>query len=238
MAFKLTAEQDQLFSYQIGSVKTDSPWWRPTYERICSFLKDEEVSSILDKYHACIAGGCLWDFDTTWDVDIHLQPYDYYEEGKIDWYDLERDINRLNDIALNQWKILLDVSFRPQPHVLPSKFDILNYNEGRSIEEFRYPTDSPWLVKIGYCKKQIGDSISEVQIGENENGGKELLTDGYLCKVKIGSHNAKIINKILNSENGYVSSSMPYKTFIELGEDEFKINQNKLANTDDTTEQE
>jgi len=238
MAFKLTAEEDKIFSYQIGSIKTESPWWRPTYERVCLFLKDEEVSSILDKYHSCIAGGCLWDFDTTWDVDIHLQPHGYYMEGQVDWYDLERDINRLNDIALNQWKILLDISFRPEHHVLPSKFDILNHNEGKSIEEFRYPSDSPWLVKIGYCRKQIGDSVSEVNIGNNENGGKELLTDGYLCKVKIGSHNAKIIDKILNSENGYVLSSMPYKTFIELGEDEFKINQNKLANTDDTTEQE
>lgn len=213
-------EEGQPFYYQIGEVSTILPWWRPTYDRICKFLTQEEVTEILSKYEDSeIIGGCLCDMDSTWDLDLRLIPRITSPYQVFDWNEIERDINKLNHLALNEWRILLDVGFTPFKHTLPYKSSVIeSLDSGNNY----IGVSEPWIVKIAYVRKVIGSKSHDYDIRNNERFVCERLTSGYLVRYFTNHHDKKIIDKILNSDKDYVVNSVPLSRFLDMGEEEFK----------------
>ena len=123
------------FLYQVGSVTTTTKWTRPVYEKIVRFLQDEEVNNILQKYESYIYGGILWD-TPTWDLDILLK---YEWDESTNWNLVESDFNKLNDIALNKHRLLIDVSMTNTLYELPTKQYLLELNRGKEIKDWIIP---------------------------------------------------------------------------------------------------
>ena len=104
--FEEIVKPNQYFYYQRGSVFTEKPWNRPNYNTLKEFLTViSEKTDILSRYQIYLMGGVLFDFEKTWDVDLCFT-------GKIDSYDiLENDMNLMYDVALNHFRLLLDIQF-------------------------------------------------------------------------------------------------------------------------------
>jgi len=113
------------FFYQIGSITTDNVWFQPSYEVVRAFFQDNEISPLAIKYKILIVGGFLYK-KTTWDLDLYLL-HDYDENT--DWSQVEEDMNTLNNIALNRYSLLLDISVTSKPLSLFSKRELIEYNK-------------------------------------------------------------------------------------------------------------
>jgi len=188
-----TYVEGQPFYYQIGEVSTIIPWWRPNYDRIRKFLTQEEVVSVLNKYQDVeIIGGCLCDMDSTWDLDLRLIPGPMMGVG-INWNELEDDINKLNYLALNEWRILLDVGITPYRHTLPSKSDVIESLE--SGNDY-IKVDEWWIIKVAYVRKVIGDESYDYDIRKNDKFVCEQLTNRHLVRYYTNNHDKKIIDKL------------------------------------------
>ena len=223
MTNDLIYKEGEPFYYQIGEVITLIPWWRPNYDRICKFLSQEEVVEIFNKYEWVeVIGNVLWDFDVTWDLDLRL----IVKYGKEhDWNSIEDDINKLNHLALNEWRILTDISVTSDSHRLPTKAQVLSsYNEYTG--EYEVNLNEEWLAKISYTKKVVGDIISEYDINNSEKYMVYPLTERYLVRFINKYHSKKIIDKILNSKKDILENVIPTDEFIQMGEEEFKKFQN------------
>ena len=142
------------FHYKVGSVETTTPWLRPTYDRLKNYLIDiRENTDILDKFDLYIYGKCLFDWHT-WDVDLYL--YGHYENIE----ELESTMNVLYEKALNQHKLLVDISWKPKhieviTHEMYSvqggierektdmiKFNSKKKNDTRTPDSIRHPSFS------------------------------------------------------------------------------------------------
>jgi hypothetical protein len=90
------------FYYRVGNVETRTPWLKPTFERMQSFLKDlSDTTDILDRNELYVWGGILFDYDT-WDIDMFFT-------GKYpDINQLESDLSLMYDKALNKHNLLID----------------------------------------------------------------------------------------------------------------------------------
>jgi len=220
MDSELKFVEGQPFYYQIGEVTTITPWWRPTHDRIYKFLTQEEVVEILQKYvDVQIIGNCLWDFDITWDLDLRLILPPYNEElNPPDWNSIEDDINKLNNLALNEWRILPDIGVTPNKHTLPSRKSILERFESGSTE---IKVDEFWIAKIAYTRKVVGDQSVDYDIRNSNRYYTESLTDRYLTRYFPNYHAKKIVDKILNSKNDYLESAISLDRFLEMSEEEF-----------------
>ena len=108
--FNKTANLHQYFHYQRGSVHTGTAWNRPSYKSIKDFFTViSQETDILSKYDVYLMGGILYDFKETWDVDLCLT-------GNISSYeDLEKDMNLMYDLALNHFRLLLDIQWYEKP---------------------------------------------------------------------------------------------------------------------------
>lgn len=204
------------FYYQVGSIFTRLPWARPSYERVQGFFRHDEVMPILKKYSADICGSCLWDMEKTWDLDLsfYLDTLNLYG-----WNEVESDINKINDVALNQFNILVDVTIRQTPLWLPTKQDIIEYRE--SGEE-KIKTSGEWIVKIGYVKKVIHDKLFEYDMSKILEIRKTKLTEGFLYLTTPEYHQEKIIDRILQSKKDVLAINLSYASFLSMSKEEFE----------------
>ena len=91
------------FYYSRGIVKTIIPWTRPTQEQATNyFLYLKNNSTILDRYDLYIHGRFMYVRTNTWDLDIQLI-------GNYQLEQLEQDLNYMLDVALNKFRLLVDV---------------------------------------------------------------------------------------------------------------------------------
>ena len=167
-------------------------------DEICKFFQQEEVIEIFKKYKGVdIIGNCLWDFDVTWDMDLRL--YVSYSEPN-DWDSIEADINKLNYLALNEWRILPDIGISTRRHNLPTKSQILSSEYDEERGEYKVNLSENVLYKISYVKKVVDDKIFENDIRNSIYYYTEPMTNGYLIAYYPKYHTKKITDKILNSK--------------------------------------
>ena len=110
-------------------------------------------------------GGILYDFKETWDVDLCLT-------GNVSSYeDLENDMNLMYDLALNHFKLLLDIQWYEK--LLP----VVTYEEITSENFIHHRLK---YVKTAYIKKEIGQEVTEFDVRDNEGVIKltEYLVEG------------------------------------------------------------
>lgn len=228
MAYELTIDLNKIneieFSYQIGIVKTTTPWNRPTHDRIKIFLQDDIVQSVIKKYNACIMGAVLWNISETWDVDIYLKNRSGKHPNTLEEFiTLENDLYTLYDIALNKYSILVDVHYRTSNHRLPTKQELIDYNFGNfeNINKWIYPQDTSFMYRIGYTKKVVGGSVSETILYDSENFPlNDKLTNSYLTKVIIKYPlKNKIINRIMNSTKEFLTSYFTAEEYLSMNID-------------------
>jgi len=203
----------ETFYYQVGSVYTDKPWHRPSYNRIKALFTDDRILPILNKYLADICGGCLWDMNATWDLDLS-----FYNRYNSSWEDVESDINTILSVAIKEYKILVDVTVRKKALFLPSKEEILEYF--KTNPDTKMPNANGEVVKIGYAKKIVKDSIEEYHI-EKTNRKYTKLSSNYLYEVRAEEYKYKITDRILNSYKSNLITNLSYADFIDMGEDTF-----------------
>jgi signal recognition particle GTPase len=202
----------QYFLYQRGVVSTTTPWGRPTYEKLKTFLTYIQTNtSILTDYDVYIMGGVLFDFNTTWDVDICLVGGSQTNEK------IEEDLNYLTDLALNTYNLLVDVSW------YESRPKNLTYSE---MEESNFFQQDVNHKKIGYVKKQIGDDIQESDLRTYSDA--TLLTE-HLIQRNYGiiKHTDKMINKVQNNPNPITITTFSVNEFLETDENHFLNNTNR-----------
>lgn len=219
MSNELTYIEGQPFYYQIGEVITLIPWWRPTYDRLCKFFQQEEISEILKKYKDVeIIGNCLWDFDVTWDMDLRLI---VPPNETLDWDSIEDDINKLNHLALNEWRILPDIGVSTRRHNLPTKSQILSSEYDEERGEYKVNLSENVLYKIAYTKKVVDDKVFENDIRKSNYYYTEPATFRFLTAYYPKYHTKKITDKILNSKKEILENSISIERFLEMGEEEF-----------------
>ena len=225
MAYELTINLDKIneieFSYQVGIVRTKIPWNRPTYDVIKKFLRDDTVHSILKKYDAYIIGAILWDISKTWDVDISFTNKNGNHPNTLEEFIiLENDLYSLYDIALNKYSILIDVYYRTMEHKLPTKQELISYNNFRdneNISDWTYEQETAPIFKIGYNKKVIGDSTSETILYDMEKFPlNKKLTNLHLVKAKPLPYPKKVINRIMNSKKEFLTSYFTVEEYLTM----------------------
>ena len=217
------------FYYQIGSVKTEIAWCRPSYEIVKAFLSDPSILPILTKYDIHIVSGFLLDSDT-WDLDLCVI-MDHNEST--DWYLIESDLNKIIDCALNVHMLLLDISISQHLPDLPTKRKLIKDNEGLPVESWvakRSSNDTCILVKMGYYKKVINGVL---EFERNLEGTSEKLTNGYLYKIdnSMFPHTTKMVKKILQLEKINHVENLQTNQFLSMTEEEFKASLNSIIET-------
>lgn len=218
------------FYWQVGEVHVTTPWERLSYRKIYDFLSNSEVRDILRKYKDSeIIGNCLWDIDKTLDLDLYLiLPINGNDIGDIfsyDWESIEDDVNKLNHIAYNQYRILLDLGITPYPFTLPNKEELsllFDPIEGKYFQHL----EGEWIAKIAYLKKIINgkEQINDQRLVYNFEHLQ--LTDRYLMAYRRKHMNPKITDKIIRNKKENINNSISVDSFLNMTEEEFKEYQN------------
>jgi hypothetical protein len=162
------------FFYQVGSVYTKKMWYKPTYEKIELFLNEIKNLTSYDMY---LVGGVVnGKIGNTWDVDIVVT-------GPIVYQEFEDVLHNIYDLALNKYRMLVDVRWYDKP-----------------IERLKYLIDNnqteKWkTIRYGYYFKKIGEDVSEINLFEK----CKRLTD-YLIESEVTFP----LNKSLNIQNNYI----------------------------------
>lgn len=202
----------QYFSYQRGVVSTTTPWGRPTYDKLKTFLIDvQNETNILNDYDVYIMGGVLFDFNTTWDVDMCFVGGNQTDEK------LENDLNYITDLALNTHNLLVDVSW------YESRPKNLTYSEMEENDFFQQDVNHK---KIGYVKKQIGDDIQESDLRTYDDA---IVLTEHLIQRNYGTirDTDKMINKVQNNPNPITITTFSVNEFLETNEDYFLTHTNR-----------
>lgn len=197
------------FLYQRGKIITEQPWKRPTYSKVKEFLFEiQNTSEIMKDYNLHLLGGVLWDFNTTWDVDISMMgnPSSYIV--------LEDYMHYMYDIAFNKYNLLVDIAW------VNTKPEDIIYTP-----DYSFILDNDFL-KIGYAKKQIGDEFEEIDLSNRPN---YTLCGDYLIKgnFKNSIWKESFINKVKNNPNPITKVTFPVKEFLENDEEYFLKNTNR-----------
>jgi hypothetical protein len=197
------------FLYQRGKIITEQPWKRPTYSKVKEFLFEiQNTSEIMKDYDLHLLGGVLWDFNTTWDVDISMMgnPSSYIV--------LEDYMHYMYDIAFNKYNLLVDIAW------VNTKPEDIIYTP-----DYSFILDNDFL-KIGYAKKQIGDEFEEIDLSNRPN---YTLYGDYLIKgnFKNSIWKESFINKVKNNPNPITKVTFPVKEFLENDEEYFLKNTNR-----------
>lgn len=212
--FNKTANLHQYFHYQRGNVHTGTAWNRPSYKSIKDFFTViNQDTDILSKYDVYLMGGILYDFNETWDVDLCIS-------GDIISYEnLENDMNLMYDLALNHFKLLLDIQWYEKP--LP----VITYEEITSESFIHHRLK---YIKTAYIKKEIGQEVTEFDVRDNEGVIRltEYLVEGYHDEYP--GTKEKVINRIKNNPNRVLKSIFDVKTFLTTDEQYFINNTNRV----------
>lgn len=203
---------DNQFHYQIGKVSTEIPWTRPSYEMIKAFLTEVKKSTtIFDRYSINIAGGVLYDFNSTWDIDLFLHG------GKQDPTVLEDDLHTLNNLALNSFCLLIDAQWCE---------DLIH---DISFTDLTSPgfTDTPITYqRLGYASKRLNGITQTIDIRENEAITK--LSEYLVELVKpYPDNNPKVINRILNNPHRILKATVPAEVILDEDIRYFLANTNR-----------
>ncbi len=210
--FDKQAITGQTFLYQKGRTSTTTPWGRPTYQKVKEYLTYvQENTDILSRYEMYIMGGVLFDFNTTWDLDLCLVGGNQTDSK------LEEDLDYLTDLALNTYNLLVDISWyesRPQN---------LTY---QGLVENDFTPDNIIHKKVGYIKKQIGSDIEERDLRAYEDA--TVLTE-YLIQRNYSTikHTTKMINKVQNNTNPVTITTFDVNEFLSTDEAHFNSNTNR-----------
>lgn len=178
-AFELGVnDETKKFFYQVGKVSTTVPWLRPTYNKLKDFLNEiKSTTNIMNEYDLYLMGGVLFDFDTTWDVDMSLN-------GKInDIKALESDLHKMYDLALNKYNMLVDIQW------LSRRPSDLTY---KKLEANKFMGEDINFIRLKNIKKIINAKVSEtVYAGETvseylvkNNLGRSRYKDFIIFKIK------------------------------------------------------
>jgi len=197
------------FSYQRGKIITEQPWKRPTYSKVKEFLFEiQNTSDIMKDYDLYLLGGVLWDFNTTWDVDINLIG------NPISYIVLEDYMHYMYDVAFNKYNLLLDIAWantKPEDIIYTPNYDFTLDNE---------------FLGIGYFKKQIGEEFEEANLSDRPN---YTLCGDYLVKGnwKHKPMKESFIEKVKNNPNPITKTIFSVKEFLETDEEYFLKNTNR-----------
>lgn len=208
----LTADASYEFYYKIGRVQTNKIWKRPSFESTQNLLQDiKNTSDIFTRYKVYIMGGITWDFSTTWDIDLVICSDSY------DTVTLENDIDFINNKALNEHRLLVDVEWKNKP------LENLNYQE---LLHNDFTTHTYNGIKLGYVHKKMNgyEQIIDNTKKTHSISGRELLKLGdYLILIKQGPRKIpeKVINKIKNTRGQEARFDFLAEEFINYDESYF-----------------
>lgn len=210
-AFANTANPDERFYYQVGKTSTTIPWTRPSYEKLKDFLLVlRNDTSIFDRYSLHIAGGVLYNFNLTWDIDIFL--YGAKQDPTI----LEQDLHQMYDLSLNRFNILIDVQWCESP-----SYDI-------SYEELISPDFKHSLItyqKLNKICKIVGAIASVKDICEMDGG--TMLTQHLVEVSKLyPNHNEKVLGRILRNPDRLLKATVPAEIVLYQDINYFLANTN------------
>lgn len=212
--FESTTKKNNFFYYRRGNVHTNKIWTRPSYFKIRKFLeKITEETDILSDYEVYLMGGVLFSFVDTWDVDICIV-------GEIkDYLKLEKYMDTMYDISLNEFQMLIDVQWLEAP--LPE----VSYQELISPLFKNYNLK---FVKTTYIIKQIGENKSffDLRNREDINVMTEFLVQGIHDEYP--KTKQKLVDRILKSPNKKLKSYMNIIDFLNNDENYFLNNTNRL----------
>jgi hypothetical protein len=157
-------------------------------------------------------GGVLFDFNSTWDLDMCLVGGNHTDEK------IEKDLNFMMDMGLNQFNLLLDVTWYEQR---PSN---LRYDQ---MVENEFKPDNIIHKKIGYTKKQINNEFEEKDLRNDPNF---ILLSDYLVQGNYGvngRHTEKMINKVQNNTKPETITTFSVMDFLKENESYFHSNTNR-----------
>ena len=162
------------FFYQVGSVYTKKVWSMPTYEKIESFINEIKDLCPYDVY---VVGGVVnGKIGSTWDVDLVVC-------GPIVYQEFEEVLHNIYDLALNKYRMLVDVRWYDKP------IDRLKYLIDNNETEV-------WkTIRFGYYLKKMGDEVSEINLFDTA----KRLSD-YLIEKDV----VFPIKKSYSSQNNYI----------------------------------
>ena len=210
--FDKQAIPGQTFLYQKGTVTTVKPWGRPSYQKVRNFLTYlNQHTEILKNYDVYLMGGVLFDFNTTWDLDLCLVG------GTQTDLKLEEDLNYLTNLSLNTFNMLLDVIW------YESKPGNLTYE--KMVEDNFFSHDIVYK-KIGYIKKQIGENIQETDYRTLPD---VISLSEYLVQSNYGRHarSENIISKVQNNPNPETIMAFSANELLSTNEEYFLNNTNR-----------
>ena len=211
-SFSCSATSEDRFYYQVGAVSTTIPWTRPSYEKLKDFLtliKNE--TTVFNRYSLNIAGGVLYDFNSTWDVDIFLYG------PKRDPIILEQDLHTMHDLALNQFRLLVDVQWCESP-----LYDI-------SFEELNSPNFDHTLItyhKLGKISKIVGAISTVKDMCETEGGTKLTEHLVEVARLYPSSNKEKVLTRIQNNPERLLKATVPAEIVLNYNIDYFLANTN------------
>ena len=167
---------------------------------------------IIKEYDVYLMGGVLFDFNNTWDVDMCLVGGNHNNEK------IEKDLNFMMDMGLNQFNLLLDVTWYEHR---PSN---LTYQQ---MVEDNFKPDNIIHKKIGYSKKQINDEFEEKDLRNNPDF---VLLSEHLVQGNYGlntTHTEKMINKVQNNPKPETITTFSVIDFLKENESYFYSNTNR-----------
>lgn len=140
-AFSLAADIEKSFIYQIGTVKTNKAWYKPTKEKLINFIKDVQNIENYEKYQLFLVGGVVnGGIGKTNDVDILIN-------GQIDdLFLFEKFLHDLHYLGLNVHELLIDAKW-------------IDSKPSETLEPKKYRA-----VQFGRVYKQVGEHISEIDM--------------------------------------------------------------------------
>jgi hypothetical protein len=197
------------FSFRQGRFVTCKRAVRPEYYRLRRFLEAvRERTDIMQRYGLHLMGGVLFDFRTTWDVDICLTgPIESPER-------LEDDLDALFDLGFNHFEILLDLLWfeAPPPEV--------GYDEVRSPDFVQHRMK---FRKTTCTVVEMGDQVRSSDLRETERFQRgeirqltEYLVEGWLSEYPGTS--GKFIDRILANPQRRLKTSFPVEIFLREDE--------------------
>jgi len=211
--FNRTANLNDIIFFQRGVVTSTNHWTRPSYQKLYDYLFNLYLkSTIIKDYDTYLMGGVLYDFNATWDLDMCIVGGNHNNEK------IEKDLNFMMDMGLNQFNLLLDVTWYEQR---PSN---LTYQQ---MVEDNFKPDNIIHKKIGYSKKQINDEIEEKDLRNNSDF---VLLSEHLVQGNYGlntTHTEKMINKVQNNSKPETITTFSVMDFLEKGESYFYTHTNR-----------
>jgi hypothetical protein len=174
-----------------------------------SFLRDvQHCTDILERYDVFLIGGCLYSWETTWDLDLHLISEDVVIPQ------LETDLDFLNNISLNKYNQLLDATWTNTRH--PVRMICSTNNCGEIFSGCR-------VVKTRVIEKRINEERARIDLAENP---KYKLLSENLVETVGTVPGQKVISRMLSNIGKELVLSMSVKDILANDENFFVENSN------------